>query len=179
MTERQRLEEQLRQAQKMEAIGRLAGGIAHDFNNLLTAISGYAELLLMDLDAGADPGSRQRRADRRAAGQAASLTAPAAGVQPQAGPAPAGARPERGRGRHGDDGAAACSARTSTSSTELDPEAASMLADPAQIEQVVLNLALNARDAMPNGGSLVIWTAPSSSASTTSGRTPISSPGRT
>jgi two-component system cell cycle sensor histidine kinase/response regulator CckA len=73
ITQRRKLEEQLRQAQKMEAVGRLAGGIAHDFNNLLTAITGYAELLLAGLD-----GQEQLRRDaeeiRSAAARAASLT---------------------------------------------------------------------------------------------------------
>ena len=74
VTESQRLEEQLRQAQKMESVGRLAGGIAHDFNNLLTAIRGYAELMLIDFDAGADPGRDCAEQIARAADRAASLT---------------------------------------------------------------------------------------------------------
>ena len=74
MTDNQRLEEQLRQAQKLESVGRLAGGIAHDFNNLLTAIRGYAELMLIDFDAGTEPGRDCAEQIVRAADRAASLT---------------------------------------------------------------------------------------------------------
>src|SRR5262249_24959525 len=73
VTERRRLEEQLRQAQKMEAIGRLAGGIAHDFNNLLTAIPGYCNLMLDDMP-GADPLRSDLEEIRQAGARAASLT---------------------------------------------------------------------------------------------------------
>jgi PAS domain S-box-containing protein len=159
VTERRRLEEQLRQAQKMESIGRLAGGIAHDFNNLLTAISGYAELMLMDFDADAIPSRDSAEQIARAAGRAASLT----------GQLLAFSRKQVLRPQVIDlneivSGMATMLARMLGEdvvlSTAFDPELGPALADPTQIEQVVLNLALNARDAMPNGGSLAIKTAP-------------------
>ena len=159
ITERQRLEEQLRQAQKMESIGRLAGGIAHDFNNLLTAINGYAELMLMDFDAGAVPTRDSAEQIARAAGRAASLTAQLLAFSRKQ-----VLRPQVIDLNEVVGGMATMVARMLGEdvilSTEFDPGTASTLADPTQVEQVVLNLALNARDAMPDGGSLVIWTAP-------------------
>ena len=159
MTERQRLEEQLRQAQKMESIGRLAGGIAHDFNNLLTAISGYAELMLMDFDADAVPTRDSAEQIARAAGRAASLTGQLLAFSRKQ-----VLRPQVIDLNEVVAGMAAMLARMLGEdvvlSTAFDPELGSTLADPTQVEQVVLNLALNARDAMPNGARLVIRTAP-------------------
>ena len=159
VTESQRLHEQLRQAQKMESIGRLAGGIAHDFNNLLTAISGYAELILMDFDAGAVPSRDSAEQIARAAGRAASLTAQLLAFSRKQ-----VLRPQVIDLNVVVGGMATMVARMLGEdvilTTELDPGTASTLADPTQVEQVVLNLALNARDAMPDGGSLVIRTAP-------------------
>jgi len=150
------LEDQLRQAQKMEAVGRLAGGIAHDFNNLLTAISGYSEFLIDGLD-----DERQlRHADeiRKAAARAASLT----------GQLLAFSRRQVLQPRVLDLNAIVSDMdmmlrRLIGEDVELVTLLASdlgaVLADPTQIEQVIVNLAVNARDAMPLGGSVTIQTA--------------------
>jgi len=156
ITERKHLEDQLRQSQKIEAVGQLAGGIAHDFNNLLTAITGYADLLFEDLGA-QDP----RRADleeiRKAARRAASLTQQLLAfsrkqvLQPQVldlNQVVANAEKllQRLFGEH------------IALRTVLDPTLGAAMADPAQLEQVIVNLAVNARDAMPHGGQLMIET---------------------
>ncbi len=157
VTERRTLEQQFQQAQKMEAVGQLAGGVAHDFNNLLTVILGFCELLLADLES-ADP----RRADiaeiQNAGTRAAGLTRQLL----------------------------AFSRKQIIAPTRLDlnvvvtemqallgrliredvkvvlglrPELALVKADRGEVEQVVMNLAVNARDAMPQGGTLTIETA--------------------
>ncbi len=153
----ERSREELRQTQKMEALGRFAGGIAHDFNNLLTGIIGYAELVLPDLE----PGSETRHdvdQIRLAANRAAALTQQILAfsrrqvMQPQTLALDQvidgmGGLLKRVIGDH---------IRVSTtSSDELWP----VTADPSQLEQVIMNLALNARDAMPGGGTLEISTA--------------------
>ena len=122
-TERRNLEEQLRQAQKMEAIGRLAGGIAHDFNNLLTAITGYGDLALARLEPG-DPRAPRRRGDRDAPASARpGSTRQLLALQPQAGAAAEGAATST-RSSTGIGGMLAPAARraTSSSSTRLDRE---------------------------------------------------------
>src|SRR5437667_203750 len=156
VTERLGLEQQLRQAQKMEAVGRLAGGIAHDFNNILTAITGHADLLLEDLGHH-DP----RRADvdeiRRSAERAAGLTRQLLAfsrqqvLQPKVGDLNALVldMDKLLRRLIGEDVELA---------TVLDPGLGRVTADPGQLEQVIVNLAVNARDAMPQGGKLTLET---------------------
>ena len=164
MTDRRRTEEalrlseaQLRQAQKMEAVGRLAGGVAHDFNNVLTAIFGYADLVLDGFDSG-DPRRQDVEEIKRAAHRAAGLTRQLLAfsrkqvMQPQ---------------------------RINLNDVIMNletlllkligqeivlhidtmPSLWDVKADPGQIEQVLMNLASNARDAMPEGGHLTISTA--------------------
>ncbi len=157
ITTRRQMEEALLQAQKMESIGRLAGGIAHDFNNMLTAISGFAQLLIFDLPEGTNE-RESAEAIRRAAAQAASLTQQLLAFSRRQVLEPKVIDPEQAiqgmqpmlRRLIGEDVELRISLRS---------RGARLRADPAQLEQVVLNLAVNARDAMPEGGTLTIETA--------------------
>jgi two-component system, cell cycle sensor histidine kinase and response regulator CckA len=156
-TERRTLEAQYQQAQKMEAVGRLAGGVAHDFNNLLTVMLGYCELLLADLSPG-DPRQGDiveiQRAGTRAGGLTRQLLAFSRKqiIEPMLldlNQIAADLQPMLGR-LIGEDVKVVLGLR---------PELARVKADRGQVEQVIMNLAVNARDAMPKGGSLTIETA--------------------
>ncbi len=156
VTEQRMLEEQLRQSLKMEAIGRLAGGVAHDFNNLLTSILGYSGLAL-DRLAADDPVRSEIREIQSAGEQAAALTQQLLAfsrrqvIEPRALDLNSLVR-DAGRMLRrliGED---------ITLKLELDPDLGPIRADASQIHQVVINLAVNARDAMPGGGSLRIGT---------------------
>ena len=154
--QKNQLEEQLRQSQKMEAVGRLAGGVAHDFNNLLTAISGYAELLQARFPAGGDERSHVDEI-LKSSGRATQLTRQLLAfsrrqvLQPRI--------LDLNSVVHSMDGLLR---RLIGEDIELhtisDPQLASVRADQGQIEQVIMNLAVNARDAMPHGGRLTIET---------------------
>ncbi|HYM09286.1 MAG TPA: chemotaxis protein CheB, partial [Bryobacterales bacterium] len=157
VTERKQLEEQFRQAQKMEAIGRLAGGLAHDFNNLLTAIEGYSELLLEDMDPPdprRGPVEQIQQATLRAAGLTRQILAFSRRQLLQLEVLDLNALVE-GMGRM----LAPLIGEDIELSTVLAPDLEAVRADPGQMEQVILNLAVNARDAMPEGGRLTIETA--------------------
>ncbi len=152
ITEQQNLEEQLRQSQKMEAVGRLAGGVAHDFNNILGIISGYAELLL--LNAANDTQKARSEKVLAAIEKAAALTKQllAFGRRQVISP------------RFLDVGTVVsglgemirCMVGAEIQVVIRPGDAGMIKADQAQVEQVILNLAANARDAMPNGGVLTI-----------------------
>jgi two-component system cell cycle sensor histidine kinase/response regulator CckA len=156
ITARRQLEEEFRQAQKMEAVGRLAGGVAHDFNNLLTIISGYVELILEKLEAVSPlrPNVEEvKKASDRAAGLTRRLLAFSRRqtIMPQVvnlGEVAAGTE-KMLRRLIGED---------IEFVLQSDPVLGSVRADPAQIEQILVNLAVNARDAMPQGGKMVIET---------------------
>jgi two-component system cell cycle sensor histidine kinase/response regulator CckA len=156
ITERKRLEEQYRQSQKMEAVGRLAGGIAHDFNNLLTVINGYTELLGSALGKD-DNRDTYLAAIRRAGESAATLTRQLLAFSRHQ---PAAPRPLDLNAvvRHVERMLSRVLSEDIRLMTALEPTLGHTHADPAQIEQVLLNLAVNARDAMPRGGTLTIAT---------------------
>jgi two-component system cell cycle sensor histidine kinase/response regulator CckA len=155
-TERRTLESQLTHSQRMEALGRLAGGVAHDFNNLLTAISGYAEILIGRVPEG-DRSHRAAREIGRAADRAAELTRQLLSFSRHQTVEPkvldfneAVADTLRMLGRLlGED---------VDLRLRLGAEVGAVRADPGQLEQVVLNLCVNARDAMPGGGRLTVRT---------------------
>jgi two-component system cell cycle sensor histidine kinase/response regulator CckA len=157
VTDVKRLEQQVFQAQKMEAVGRLAGGVAHDFNNLLTAILGSTDLLLDSLPAD-HPGREEAGETRKAALRAAELTRQLLAFSRQQVLAPrvldlneVVANMDRMLQRLiGED----VELRTA-----LAADLGAVRADPGQLEQVIVNLAVNARDAMPAGGKLTIETA--------------------
>jgi PAS domain S-box-containing protein len=155
-TGRRKLEEQLRQAQKMEAVGMLAGGIAHDFNNLITIINGYSQMVLGNLPANDENRSSVEQI-LKAGERAAELTRQLLTFSRRQ-----VARPK------------ALDLNTVVASTAVmlrrligehielriveGPDLGKVHADPGQIEHVILNLAVNSRDAMPNGGTLILET---------------------
>jgi PAS domain S-box-containing protein len=156
ITERRRLEDQLRQAQKMEAVGQLAGGVAHDFNNLLTVILGYCRLMLDDVSA-ESPLRRDLEEIRSAGDRAAAITRQLLAfgrrqiLQPQVADINALIRQLEKllRGLLG-----APIELVSTLAADLAP----VKVDPGSIEQILVNLAVNAKEAMPRGGRVTILT---------------------
>jgi two-component system cell cycle sensor histidine kinase/response regulator CckA len=157
VTERKSLEAQLAQAQKMEAVGRLAGGVAHDFNNLLGVMLGYSELLLGELDAN-DP-RRQRAAEiKRASDRAASLTRQLLAFSRRQVLTPrvvdlnavVDSLDKMLRRLIGED---------VNLVSRLGVDVGRVRIDPNQIDQVLMNLVVNARDAMPEGGKIILETA--------------------
>jgi PAS domain S-box-containing protein len=157
ITERKNLEEHLRHVQRVEAVGRLAGGVAHHFNNLLTVINGYASLLMKRISVG-DPLHEDAAEIRKAGERAAQLTRQLLAFNR----------------RHVPDRKVVDVNKVVSEmkpmlaplfgelvrfDVDLRAEPATVWADPGQIEDIVLNLAVNARDAMPSGGSFTLATA--------------------
>ncbi len=158
VTQRRQLEQQLQQAQKMEAIGRLAGGVAHDFNNIITVITGYSDLLLRSLEE-TSPLRRIVEEMKRAGERAALLTSQLLTFS----------RKQAIEPRLLDVNAVIADAERMLRRligediqllTRLNPETGAVRADPGQLQQVLINLVVNARDAMPQGGTLTIETDP-------------------
>jgi PAS domain S-box-containing protein len=156
ITGRKRLEEQLLQSQKLESLGQLAGGVAHDFNNLLTIISGYSELILGRVDPN-DPVCEPVEQISRAATRAAALTRQLLAFSRR--------QPSEQKDvvlndivGHVEKMLRRLIGADVDLELALEEDAGTIRADPGQIEQIIVNLAINARDAMPGGGKLLIGT---------------------
>ena len=156
VTQHLQLERELHQAQKLESIGRLAGGVAHDFNNILTIINGYSDFIISELDR-SDPMWGNIEEIRKAGGRAASLTKQLLAfsrkqvIEPKTLDVNTIIRDSEQMLQRliGED---------ITLATRLDPFLGQVMADPEQVHQVIMNLIVNARDAMPDGGRLDIST---------------------
>jgi PAS domain S-box-containing protein len=173
VTERRRLEEQLRQAQKMEAVGEMAGGIAHDFNNLLTVVLGnLAEVTLPP----GDPNRPLLEAAGRAGGRAADLTRKLLGFARRNQLVPCPVAPAEAF-----EEVAGLLRRTLDPRirivTAVEPGCGPVLADPTLLTQALLNLCLNSRDAMPDGGTLELTAGPVELADADPDRSPDARPG--
>jgi len=173
---RKAVEEQLQQAQKLESLGRLAGGVAHDFNNLLTIINGYSALLLRDVKEG-DPLREDVSEIHKAGEQAARLTQQllSFGTKQVVRPEPIDLT------QFISDNMGMLQRLVGEDiqlEIQLAPSLGIVLADPGQLHQVLMNLAVNARDAMPRGGRITIKTAHADVDGGNSARHPIVTPGR-
>ena len=156
LTERKQVEEQLRQSQKMEAIGSLAGGVAHDFNNLLTAINGYSELAMAGMEATSQE-YQHLRVVRSSGERAASLTRQLLAfsrkevIRTEVQSLNAIVADTEGMLRR-------LIEENVEIETRLDPQVGAVNVDKGQVVQILMNLVVNARDAMPNGGRIVVET---------------------
>ncbi len=156
VTEKRALENQFRQSQKMEAVGRLAGGVAHDFNNLLTVISGHVELMLQELGDDA-PQRRDLKEVQRAAYSAADLTRQLLAFSRQQVIEPRPVILEHAVAEAGKMLQRVIGEDIRLTTHPRQPESIIHI-DPGQLDQVIMNLAVNARDAMPDGGELIMET---------------------
>lgn len=156
ITERKRLEEALRQAQKMEAVGRMAGGIAHDFNNLLMVINGYSDRMLREF--GSHPGSQRLELIKQAGVRAAALTQKLLAFSRQQVLQQSVVSPTETI-RNMESLMRGIVGERAQLVIDCDPQSGSTCMDPVQLEQVILNLLVNARDAISEGGQITIRTA--------------------
>ena len=141
----------------MEAVGRLAGGVAHDFNNLLMVINGYTEVLLEQLEPSSEMHTKVQSIQQAADRAALPLHGATAGLQPEASSRTEGHRRERRNWRHGTRLLRPLLIGENIElATRLSSDAGRTRADAGQLEQVIMNLVVNAKDSMPEGGKITI-----------------------
>ncbi len=168
VTERRRLEEQLRHSQRIEAMGRLAGGVAHDFNNLLMVIAGHSQMLLDSMLPG-DPARDDLEQVVKATQRATDLTRQLLAFSRRQAVKPAFLNLNL-MVQHSERMLKRVLGENIQLIANLAPDVQSIYADPGQLEQVILNIALNARDAMPQGGRLTLATSNATFGASNAGR---------